>query len=135
MSFANILTWSYWFYQPYIARGGVMWIWVGGFLALVLAGLLIKIFRNYQQETIIKEAYRRGSNLLLSMGLAGLLWMFFRQERVSFLAWRFWLLLWLVIFIWWGVKVIIYFIKRLPKIKEEKIKIQEVKKYLPGKKR
>ena len=59
------------------------------------------------------------------------MWIFFRQQRVAFLAWRFWLVLWMVLFVWWGYKVIYYAIKRLPMISSEQAKKNLMNKYLP----
>jgi len=45
--------------------------------------------------------------------------MFFRQERVAFLAWRFWLLLWVVITLIWVFRLARYALKRIPEIQAE----------------
>jgi len=50
---------------------------------------------------------------------------------VAFLAWRFWLILLAVLFIWWGYKVIFYAIKRLPLINNEQAKKNLMNKYKP----
>lgn len=137
MQIQNILKSSYWFYQPFIAVGAVKWFWIISFLVLVLAGLVAKIVRVYNKNfgDSIREILRRAGNLLITTGLLGLLWMFFRQERVAFLAWRFWLVLWVVLFVWWAYKVIFYATKRLPIIKNEQNKKIEMEKYFPKNKR
>jgi len=137
MKIQNILKGSYWFYQPFIAVGVVKWFWIISFLILVLAGLVAKIVRVYNHNISdnLKEILRRSGNLFVTTGLLGLLWMFFRQERVAFLAWRFWLILWIVLFVWWGYKVFFYATKRLPIIKNESKKRLEMKKYLPKSKK
>ena len=56
------------------------------------------------------------------MGFLGLLWMFFRQERIAFLAWRFWLLLWLAAVVFWAYRLARYALKRIPEIKAEEIR-------------
>jgi hypothetical protein len=133
MQIQNILKTSYWFYQPYIAIGGVKWFWIVGFLALVLAGLVGKIVRIYCKKIDqgTQEVLRRAGNLLITTGLLGLLWMFFRQQQVAFLAWRFWLVLWVGLFVWWGYKVAFYAIKRLPMISSEQAKKNLMDKYMP----
>ncbi len=133
MHIKNLLDWSYWFYQPFTARGGAMWFFVILFLVLVLFGLTAKIARLYGQDKWYKEIFRRAGNAGITMGLLGLLWLFFRQERVAFFAWRFWLLLWLVGAIIWVVKIVMYLVKRVPAIKEEQAKRSAMDKYLPGK--
>jgi len=133
MQVQNILKTSYWFYQPFIAIGGVKWFWIVGFLALVLVGMIAKIVRIYNKKLGpgAQEVLRRAGNMLITTGLLGLLWIFFRQQQVTFLAWRFWLVLWLILFVWWGYKVVYYSIKRLPLISSEQSKKQLMGKYLP----
>ena len=134
MNLKNLLDWSYWFYQPFTAHGGVMWFFVILFLALVLFGLSSKITRLYSQDKWYKEVLRRIGNAGITMGLVGLLWLFFRQERVAFLAWRFWLLLWFIGSAIWLIKIVLYLVKRVPVIRQEAIKRSALNKYLPGKK-
>ncbi len=137
MQIQNVWRISYWFYQPFIAVGGVKWFWIVGFLVLVLAGLVAKILRAYNQNKndSRKEILRRAGNLLIITGLFGLLWMFFRQQQVAFLAWRFWLVLWIVLFVWWTLKIFFYARKRLPIIKNDQAKRIEMEKYLPKSKK
>lgn len=135
MQIQNILKGSYWFYQPFIAVGAAKWFWIVGFLTLVLLGLVSKIVRVYNNKLSAgtKEVLRRAGNLLVTSGFLGLLWMFFRQQRIAFLGWRFWLLLWIVLFVWWAYKVVHYATKRLPIISEEEAKRNLKNKYLPKK--
>lgn len=137
MQIQNIWKASYWFHQPFIAVGGVKWFWTIGFLVLVLAGLLAKILRanNKNKNDSRKEILRRAGNLLIITGLLGLLWMFFRQQQVAFLAWRFWLVLWIVLFVWWALKIFFYARKRLPMIKNDQAKRIAMEKYLPKSKK
>lgn len=134
MSVYNLLRLSYWFQQPQSARGAVLFFWVAFFLALVLAGLICKYIRHIKEEREIKEVLRRFGNLGLVMGFLGLLWLFFRQERVAFFAWRFWLSFWLLGFVSWLLALIRYAIKRLPEIKREKLEKEMRAKYLPKRK-
>ncbi len=134
MNFVNLLSMSYWFSQPFAAYGWVKWFWVLIFLALVLAGLIFKIICHNNVDKLKKEVWRRGGNLSLTIGILGLIWLFFRQEHIPFLSWRFWLLILLVIFVWWLCNIIIYVVKRLPEINDEKRRREELNKYLPGKK-
>lgn len=133
MSFSNLLYLSYWFSQPRVARGNVMWFWVLFFLALVFVGIVLKVIRAYKKDTELKTVLRRFGNVGLTMGFLGLLWLFFRQERVTFLSWRFWLLFWLIIMAFWLSSAIRYTFKRLPEIKREKWERETREKYLPKK--
>lgn len=133
MQIQNILKGSYWFYQPFIAVGAVKWFWIVSFLVMILLGLVAKIIRvtNNKISGGTREVLRRAGNLLIIMGCLGWLWMFFRQQQVAFLAWRFWLLLWFVLFGCWAWRVIFYATKRLPLISDEQAKKDSQAKYLP----
>lgn len=133
MSFSNILEWSYWFHQPFIARGTAVWIWVCIFLVCVLAGLVLKIIGQRANEKYLKKPLIGFSNIGLAVGLTGLLWLFFRQETVPFLAWRFWLVIIIVPAVWRLVVHFIFVFKRAPQIRRERLEQAAKEKYLPGK--
>lgn len=133
MSFKNLFDYYYWFRQPYIAHGFTLWLYVGGFLFLIVAGMICKIVMQKTESKFAKNILRRFGNLGTVMGFIGLFWMFLRQERAIFLAWRFWLLAWAVAFLWWIVKIIIYALRRAPALKAEEEKRNRIDKYLPGK--
>ncbi len=104
---------------------------IGGFLFFIVAGLVSKILSQYQNEKSKRLILKRAGSLGITMGFLGLLWMFFRQERVAFLAWRFWLLLWLAVVVFWAYRLARYAIKRIPEIKSEEARRANVEKYLP----
>lgn len=131
MHLSNLLTFSYWFNQPFMARGAAFYLLVIVFLVLTLFGLLSKIIRIYRDKNWQKEWLRRSGNFGLTMGLLGLLWFFFRQTDVFFLAWRFWLLLWLTGSFFWVYRLVWYLIVRVPKIKIESQSRAVQEKYLP----
>ena len=133
MSISNILDWSYWFYQPFIARGTAMWIWVGIFLGSVLIGLILKIVQQRIQEKYLKKILNSFGTIGLTVGLTGLLWLFFRQERVPFFAWRFWLVLIFGLAIWRVVVQAIFLARRVPQIRAEHKAKELTEKYLPKK--
>lgn len=131
MNISNLFKPDYWFSQPFTARGLTLWLFIGGFLFLILAGLVCKIVSQYQNHKPTQTVLKRFSYLGVTMGFIGLLWMFFRQERAAFLAWRFWLLLWAGVFIFWVFHLIKYLIKRVPELKAEEAKREQLEKYLP----
>ena len=131
MSILNLFHFDYWFSEPFTARGLTLWLLVGGFLLFIVAGLISKILSQFQQEKSKRLVLKRFGSLGITMGFLGLLWMFFRQERVAFLAWRFWLLLCLVITLVWVYRLARYILKRIPEIKAEEARRASVEKYLP----
>jgi len=131
MSIFNLFQLSYWFHQPFIARGWSLRGWVIILLLLVLAGIVGKILIVKQDKKVIRQVYNRLTNISLTVGLLGLLWLFFRQQQVPFLAWRFWLVLLFGGLLWSVIRAVVFFVRRYPEIKAEQA-AQELKaKYLP----
>ncbi len=131
MSVLNLFHLDYWFSEPFTARGLALWLLVGGFLLFIVMGLVSKILSQYQQDKLKRLVLKRFGSLGITMGFLGLIWMFFRQERIAFLAWRFWLLLWLAVTAIWAYRLARYAIKRIPEIKAEEARRANVEKYLP----
>lgn len=131
MNITNLFQLDYWFSQPFTARGSALWLLVGGFLLFIVLGLVFKIISQYQQNKFNKLVLKRFGSLGITMGFFGLVWMFFRQERIAFLAWRFWLLLWVVVILIWVYRLARYALKRIPEIKAEEERRVNVEKYLP----
>ncbi|OGH92344.1 MAG: hypothetical protein A2534_03635 [Candidatus Magasanikbacteria bacterium RIFOXYD2_FULL_39_9] len=131
MNIANLFRVDYWFVQPFVATGFSLWLLIGGFLVLVLAGLVCKIVSLYQEEKFKKVILKRSSHLAMTMGFLGLVWMFFRQEQAVFLSWRFWLLVWVGSFAWWTWSIVKYITKRVPEIRTEEERLARIEKYLP----
>ncbi|MFA5061817.1 MAG: hypothetical protein WC526_01580 [Patescibacteria group bacterium] len=132
MNIKNLFDLYYWFREPYTATGLTLWLLVGGFLFLIVTGLIIQIIAQYIKNKTSKVVLKKISTLEMTMGFLGLLWMFFRQERVAFLAWRFWLLIFAAVSVWWIYRIIWYAVKRAPEIKAEQEKKERIEKYLPG---
>jgi len=135
MSIANLFYWNYWFNQPRVTWGTMFLVWLGFFLAFLVAAVVLRIIRNYKQDGLVKEVLRRYSNIGIGMGLFGLVWFFFRQQAAPLLAWRFWLIVWVVGLVYWLYRVIRYHVKRLPEIRLEKEQRVKFAKYLPQRKR
>jgi len=131
MNFMNLLDLSYWFHQPFIARGTTMWIWVMIFLIAVFGGLVLKFIQQRLTEKYQKKMVNSFSNLGLTCGLVGLLWLFFRQEQVPFLAWRFWLLFLIGYALYEIIKNLKFTFTRLPAIRAEHAEKAVKAKYLP----
>lgn len=133
MNIMNLLAISYWFQQPFIARGSIMWLWVIIFLVATFGGLVLKFIQQTMGEKYQKKMANSFSNLGLTVGLVGLLWLFFRQEQVPFLAWRFWLLFLVAYAVYVVVKNLKFILTRLPAIRAEHAEKAIKEKYLPKK--
>ena len=132
MNFSNLFKMDYWFSQPYSAYGFTFWAFVIFFLVLILLGIVLYILLSSKKDRTGRLVMKRTGNFGMTMGLLGLLWMFFRQESVVFLAWRFWLLLWVLMAVWWLARILEYIVKRIPQIKKEKEARHKMQKYLPN---
>lgn len=131
MNIFNLFTWEYWFSQPYIAYGHTKWIWLIIFLAFILFGLVSKIWEVARVDGVLKRVWHSLANSFFCTGLLGLLWMFFRQQHVPFLAWRFWLLIIFIGVVWRQYYNFKFVFKRYPKIKMEQAERAVKEKYLP----
>jgi amino acid transporter len=131
MSLQNLFRLDYWFSEPFTARGFTLWLFLGGFLLFVFVGLIFKILSQYQQDKSKRLILKRAGSFGITMGFLGLVWIFFRQERVAFLAWRFWLFLWGAVVVIWAYHLVRYALKRMPEIKAEEAKRTALEKYLP----
>jgi membrane protein DedA with SNARE-associated domain len=98
-------------------------------ILLILA--IIILIRVYGEKM---QAYKPTLKKLLPFcfgnALIGLYLIFVNYEVIPILRARFWFLIWLVIIIIWIIAIIKDYIKRKRR-KEEAIKEQEIKKYLP----
>jgi len=131
MSIYNVLKLSYWFHQPFVARGQTVWIWVIIFLVGILIGLVLKFIQQKVSEKYLKKIINSFSNLGLACGMFGLLWLFFRQQTVPFLAWRFWLVFLVAYATYVIVKNVKFLVTRLPAIRAEHLQKEVQEKYLP----
>lgn len=131
MSIKNLFHVDYWFGQPFTAQGTSLWLLIGIFLLLIVVGLVCKIVSLYQEEKFKKVLLRRVGTIGITMGFLAMVWMFFRQEAIIFLSWRFWMLLWFVGMVWQVSTLVRYFLKRVPEIKSEEDKRARIEKYLP----
>lgn len=131
MNITNLFHLDYWFSQPFIARGNSLKLLVGAFLFFIVAGLVCRILSQYKEEKYKKIILKKFGNLGMAVGFLGMVWMFFRQEGVMFLSYRFWLLPVAVYMVWSAYKIYKYMTSRVPQIKEEEDRRARIEKYLP----
>lgn len=104
------------------------------FLALFIAGIIVRVLSSKQVEKYKTIAMTRLANLLVTMGLLGAVLYFFSYERIQFFGGRFWYPIWILGFVVWGGMLLYYVKKQVPKIREEAILRKEKTKYLPKRK-
>ncbi len=103
------------------------------FCIILSIGFFVKFYMLKNRKNI-DGYFRRFLNYIESlcfvMGSLGLLWSFFYYEGAYVLSWRFWLIVWAIIFIIW----VIYIFKYYLSIREKRKLISREKhfrKYLP----
>lgn len=68
-------------------------------------------------------------SLLLTMGLLGLVWTFFRFELVPFFSARYWLIIWFVGFVIWAYLILYYARYQVPAVVRRDEERRSQKKY------
>lgn len=131
MNVKNLFYYSYWFSQPNLASKGVELLYLVILLAMVLGGIVALIVRRQTVMPAMQNLLNRYASCGITMGLAGLLLFYFRQQHVFFLGWRFWFLLWFVILAIWLYRLISYHVKRIPFIKAAHAERVAKEKYFP----
>ncbi len=109
-----------------------MWVTLGVFAVVLAFGIWSKLRANKTGlDKLTASIWQKFGNLFLSLGLVGLVLLFFKQQRLPYLGMRFWLGLWALICLVWLGFILKYIFIEVPKKKEEKKKQEELRKYIP----
>lgn len=129
----NLLSLNFWFQmQPPMFLPWVSIFFLVVFSALVIVGIIAKIYAvKSNQEKLTRRAVQRAGNLLLTMGLIGLLIWFFTFENVPILSMRIWLLVWLGSAIAWAWSIIRYVRVEIPAKHSMQAERDRMNKWLP----
>lgn len=126
----NLLTFSYWFN----VRGGELALMGNRALVifcLILAILFIyTIFLKKTKSKLFLKAFNRTQSFCFTNFFIGLLLFILTYERIPLLSARFWFIIWFISMLTW-IYFIIKQLKKIPLIKAEYEKKQELLKYLP----
>jgi hypothetical protein len=130
---SNLLKLSYWFNPnpgPWLAQN--LKIVYAVFGILVIFGLLAWWFsgRN-KQNRLIQRFWQKLQNACLTIGISGLVLIFFRQERIYFLAMPFLFILLFAGAVIWAYFILRYLVKTLPEKKKKEEEKESKQKYLP----
>lgn len=104
------------------------------FIALKIIGRLFYLNHKKNLRAPEKKLISRTESMLVTMGLLGLAWVFFRSEGVPFLSMRFWFLLWLAGFAVWVYLIVRYGLIEVPKHIASLDAAAARERYLPRKK-
>ncbi len=69
--------------------------------------------------------------IFFTMGIFGFLYALFVHEGALILSARIWFILWVVATILWSIQSLLYFVKDVPRLQEERKKKKIFEKYLP----
>ena len=102
------------------------------FILMLVAAIVLFVLSNKKGlESYVKRLLAKIASLLGWMGAVALILFFFRYEAVPFLSRRFWYGLWCVGIIIWIVFILRYWLKEVPRQRQERIAKERLKKYLP----
>jgi amino acid transporter len=101
------------------------------FALFVVAGLFARVRARRQARKDLVELFGRVGRATTTMGVIGLVLLFFSYEQIRFFGARFWYLLWLLIVLVWAAFIIHHLVRVLPKKRALEIARQEKEKYLP----
>jgi Ca2+/Na+ antiporter len=115
--------------------GVVRGVWIIVPIIFILGGIGMRLVAYYQVSThnLQTKVLYRVSAPILFFGFLSLLWVVFCQQRAPYVAYRFWLLLIIIITGVWLYRAVRYALQRIPQIKKEQQEKQQREKYLPKK--
>jgi len=131
----NILKPSYWFnlapgqFLPGVAN--VLYIF---FAIMIVFSIASKIMQNKnKKDTLTQKMWSKFYYFFATLGIFGLILVFFRQQMVYFLSAPFWLILWFVGLLVWLFFIIRYIKITIPRVRADQDLKKEMEKYLPKK--
>lgn len=131
MRFANLLYSAYWFSQPDPAVGRILWLWLIALAGLTALGVVCLFAWRRLTDHAVALFVRRLGNCLIWLGIVGLLFFLLRQERVAFLGWRVWFMLWAASGAAWVARLAFFWFKRVPALHAEEKSRAAREEFLP----
>ena len=133
----SLFTLSFWFQRippeltPFFEKG-----FFGLFVLLLIGGAVVRIIANHKQrEQYVEAIFGRIGNMILTMGILGLLWFFFTYEQIPLLGARFWFLIWLASLLAWVAWILIFAYRKVPELRQADHDRKERMKYFPPRKK
>lgn len=104
------------------------------FGVMVIIGAIVRIVaRHRKEDRYLRKTFQSIGQMLVTMGILGMLWFFFSFEGIYMLGARFWFLVWAAGLVYWIIAIVRFAKITVPHIKEEASKRSEQNKYLPRK--
>ena len=128
----QLLNFSFWFdVFPLTFIPIFLWLAIILFCSAIVFSLFFLWRSKKSHDYILKKTWFKFYSWSLSFGLVGLLLTFLKEERIAYLGMRVWLVLWVLACLIWLGFILKFVLLEIPKMKEEKRKQAEIKKYLP----
>lgn len=106
------------------------------FSVIVAIGLIATICSFIKKfKKPFRSLFSKLSGWGWTMGLLGLVLLFFSVEQIAFISARMFYLFWLVLAVYWLYTIIRYAIKDIPRVIEQQKEKVEANKYLPKRKK
>ena len=103
------------------------------FLAFCFFGVVCRIVTIHRtKDRYTKWMGKRLAVLLFTMGFLGIVLYFFSYEQIRFFGGRFWYPLWGIGTVVWAAFLIKFFVKDIPRIRDQQAKEHAKMKYFPG---
>jgi len=129
----NFFKLSFWFDvipDPYTLP--VFWVLIGVFALTVILGLAALFFlKKYRENKLAKKVWSKFMSWGYTVGLVGLLLVFFKQQRAPYFGMRIIMGIWLLVVLVWLGFILKFWLLEAPKIKKEKQAKEQLRKYLP----
>lgn len=125
----------FWFAQPSSILSSFDLLLGFVFAAAVVAGIIFWVMAVFQTHEIIRKVLRRFRNLLLTLGLTGLIWFAFRYEATPIFAKRVWVLVICLVVLAWLIWIFKYLIVSFAAERKEYHERQINSRYLPQRKK
>jgi hypothetical protein len=101
------------------------------FALMVIFGFMAKKIAKGNSYPPVKKFFIKLYYYLITFGVLGLLYIFFRQQSIYLLSAPVWLVAWLLAAVVWGIFVLKYYFTDRPKEMDEVKDKKEKEKYLP----
>lgn len=128
---------SFWFdLSPNALSPGFDKAFFVAFSLLVLAGAVARVMaRHKKDDRYLVKAYLMVGDMLVAMGLLGMVFFFFTYEEIYLLGARFWFLVWGIGFLFWISYIVKYVKVKIPAMRAEVKEKNQQNEYLPRSKR
>lgn len=131
MSFANLLTFSYWFQTPLSPTTRALWI-MGIVCGLFMVFAVISSVRSRTaRDGVSRGVWRRFAAWAWTMGILGWFLFFARYERIVIFNRRYWWVVWLIPTVWWFWVVWRHARERAPALSQAARETAFRERYLP----